>query len=1487
LVSQPTKIGKYDVLRLIGRGGMGVVYEALDQRLDRHVAIKMILGATPGLLARFDREARSTGSLQHQNIVTIYEFGDQEGSPYLVMEYLEGMSLDTAISSGRSLSLATKLSICVDVCNGLNYAHDRGIIHRDIKPANVMLLEDGTVKIVDFGIARIGDTGISRTEVVGSLHYMSPEQFQSQPLDRRTDIFSTGVVLYQLLTGTLPFQSTGGEAAVMYRIIHEDPAPIGSFLQDYPPELDEIVRKALAKNRDLRYSSARDLAFDLLAVVDKEKQQEVEQWMKRAEIAAQRTEWTKAEDHLRQVLRVDKHHTPAHRMLSRVQVQIREQRNLDQVRELRMQADQAFLDRRYDEALRIVDQAIAIDQTNKDLLGLRESIQAAKTRDARLKMALRRAEEAHHAGDLEEAKQAVREALEIDPQETSAKALQVVILKQAEEQERQERLRRMFDSARDHIAARDLTAAFKTLKEAEAVDPASVELYSLLKVVSAAREEQFRKSEMEKLTREIEEALNREDYLAATAIANQGLQRYPREQGLLKLIALAEAQQQRVQLKAFGRDQFLAANGLLEAGKTSEALSAIENALRILPGDTQLERLRGIVKERLESERAEELKRQLLGHARELAAAEKFDDAVRLLENGRRDFSGSEEYETLLTRTRTAAKHAEVVAQALGRAQQLLSQGSVEQAIQFLEEKTLELSDERLFDLLGVARRQKELFQSGLQTAIDEGNRILQTQGAAEAARYLKAQPARFHEVPEFRTLSESVAHRIACESLDQELARRSDPEAQVRLADQAFRENPGNEEIKKRLAAVRRRKAQIDAVAERARARESSRQFGEAAEELQRLRELHPQYPNLESEIRRLERLEEQRLMEATQRELEQFRVDLRSAMKEGKRILQKHGSGEAARYMGMQPAKYQETPEYRAVAEMVEDCAACEALDQQLAQTNDPDIQVRAAQAALRERPGSEDLKKRLATVRRRKEQIGAVAEKARVLEATRKYGDAATELEQMRQIYPQYYGLEPEIQRLQQLQEQSERVQQEKAETANARTASPIVERDLNENEIGATVIMGRTPLAEPRIEVAQAPASSLSTRVQPEILPQPPAQIFTRVPKTWLIAASVLVVVVGLGLVYLLTKHPDSVASKTKPESILVRINPIPPDSLMTVDGSPCSAPCQPRLLPGQHTVEAIHDGYGKATQSIQVEPGVSPDFSLPLARVETAQSVVTNGNTPETGLSKTRELDSAKGRSKPVGIGAGSSNAGSNNAGSSSTGSSSEKKIEPMTAAAEKVVIPEPKKNATSGAPAAEPPKPISGSFELNHTAIEKGEKAELTWNVQNAASVKLDGQPVNSSGSETVSPVDSTTYRLVAVGPGGAEHDFAAAISVNLPASKPTLATVSEQDQSAIRDLLQRYALTFERKDAKAVQELWPSIPKERLNFIKKSYAVNTKLAYSNYQYILDPDRRVRVLCTQSVSNQITTLPPKSNFSILVSQKGGHWVIDFIPPNDN
>src|ERR1035438_8178477 len=178
MASHPTKIGKYNVEGILGRGGMGVVYKAVDSQIGRYVAIKMITsGGDPSLLERFRSEARSMGSLTCPNIVTVYDFGEQDGNPYLVMQFLEGSSLESMIQKGVSLTLSERFGIIIDVCNGLAYAHQRGVIHRDIKPGNIMVLQDGVndgmAVIVDFGIARIGgDTGLTGDRIIGSFPYM-------------------------------------------------------------------------------------------------------------------------------------------------------------------------------------------------------------------------------------------------------------------------------------------------------------------------------------------------------------------------------------------------------------------------------------------------------------------------------------------------------------------------------------------------------------------------------------------------------------------------------------------------------------------------------------------------------------------------------------------------------------------------------------------------------------------------------------------------------------------------------------------------------------------------------------------------------------------------------------------------------------------------------------------------------------------------------------------------------------------------------------------------------------------------------------------------------------------------------------------------------------------------------------------------------------------------------------------------------------------
>ncbi len=193
--------------------------KARDPYLDRLVAIKMMnvdIHENSDFLERFYREAKSTASLQHPNIVTVYDLGEYQNRPFLVMEYLEGYSLESLLRAHHPMPLLEKINIIIEVCQGLAYAHQHGIIHRDIKPGNIMVLNDGSVKIVDFGIARLGDNTLTQTgQIVGSLHYMPPEQFLNKPLDTRADIYSTGVVLYQLLTYSLPFEgeSTGSTIA--------------------------------------------------------------------------------------------------------------------------------------------------------------------------------------------------------------------------------------------------------------------------------------------------------------------------------------------------------------------------------------------------------------------------------------------------------------------------------------------------------------------------------------------------------------------------------------------------------------------------------------------------------------------------------------------------------------------------------------------------------------------------------------------------------------------------------------------------------------------------------------------------------------------------------------------------------------------------------------------------------------------------------------------------------------------------------------------------------------------------------------------------------------------------------------------------------------------------------------------------------------------------------------------------------------------------
>jgi eukaryotic-like serine/threonine-protein kinase len=257
VAAHPERIGKYEILAEIGRGGMGTVYRAKDPLLDRLVALKTIspeVVSEPGMRERFLREARSAARLQHPNIVTIYEFGEVEGLAFIAMELLAGGDLVEAVESGRLPDLASRLAVVIQMCDGLAYAHKHGVVHRDVKPSNISLLPDGVVKIVDFGIARLeGGTMATRTgEVLGTPCYMAPEQFAGLAVDHRVDIWSVGVILYELLAGHRPFDG-GTVPSLIYQILNNPPPSIDARAGRMPPRLLGIVEHALAKEPRTRY----------------------------------------------------------------------------------------------------------------------------------------------------------------------------------------------------------------------------------------------------------------------------------------------------------------------------------------------------------------------------------------------------------------------------------------------------------------------------------------------------------------------------------------------------------------------------------------------------------------------------------------------------------------------------------------------------------------------------------------------------------------------------------------------------------------------------------------------------------------------------------------------------------------------------------------------------------------------------------------------------------------------------------------------------------------------------------------------------------------------------------------------------------------------------------------------------------------------------------------------------------------------------------
>jgi serine/threonine-protein kinase len=708
------KIGKYEITGVLGRGGMGVVYRAEDKRIGRQVAIKTLtegFSGEPEMLERFYREAQA-GILQHPNIVIVYDIGDEDGVPFIVMEFVNGDPLDKLISSGKQLSLIDKLTIIEQVCSALGYAHQRGIIHRDIKPANVMVQPNPVhAKIVDFGIARIQSakqSGLTRTgNVIGTIHYIAPERLKGQHFDGRSDIFATGIMLYLLLTGQLPF--TGEDMAVAQKLVNEPHPPLTTWLSNYPRALDSIIDRALAKDPEARYASAEEFAADLHSLGDELKKAQVSELLTDAERLTNEEQFGRAREVLLQLVGIDPQHTTARQLLGVVGQNLARMQRAEQVFQLLAEAEEALASSRYAEALGSLDQAIKLDPENEELKARLEAARNKKRRYDEIGTLITQADSLRDRGDLTGAMNVVERAISLDQTDSRVRGIYADISRQAKLAAQQGQIREMMGKARQELSSRQFTAAIEILREVGKLDPSLPEMENLLQTAVSGQEQERRRKVVEQIQAEIENCLASEDYDRATELLDRAVERLPSESSLLQLKTRVALQTRKVRARRL-IDSTAAKAQEVFVHSPGEALLIVQKALQELPGEERLLALEDSLRQRLKSAEKEEIRGRYLREAQEAIDHSQFEKAVEVLESYQVEFADAQGVGELLEFAKSELAQQQrrgQIAACVAQARALMQQEQFAEAIRLLEPASAETSDPSLGRLLEEARTQK------------------------------------------------------------------------------------------------------------------------------------------------------------------------------------------------------------------------------------------------------------------------------------------------------------------------------------------------------------------------------------------------------------------------------------------------------------------------------------------------------------------------------------------------------------------------------------------------------------------------------------------------------------------------------------------------------------------------------------------------------------------------------------------------------------
>lgn len=738
----PEKIGKYEVREIMGRGGMGVVYRGYDRSADREVAIKTLMVDDPGLLERFHKEGRNTAKLNHPNIVTVFEVGVDNGTPFIAMECVAGQPLDKILKSEPQLPLPDGLEVLAQVCDALGYAHRNSMVHRDVKPANIFVQPDGSAKLLDFGIAREErveqDIRLTRTgHLIGTVQYMAPERLRDQNVDGRSDIFAMGVVLFQMVTGQMPF--TGAETVIMQKILGEPHPSLHSINPNLPPMLESVVDRALAKSLDERYPTAEEMAADLRVAITDLHEEQIKELLPEAQRLFDQQELMRSRTVLHQILKLDGKHSEARTMLNKIQQQMTQKQREEKVQVLRQQAEDAMSSNRYDQMLNMLEGSTELVEASPELVKLREKAAKEKDKQDKLNDLLKQVDNARRKGDYTAALAAVTKAIKLDKTNTKLTALNTTLEQEAEQAKRQAQAKTLLESVRSELNGRRFSEALVLLKQVEEVDPTNPEIPLLVGDANSGLEQVKRREVIAKLEAEVDQANTTAEIKKCAEDVKEAMAAMPAESLLYRLNAQVERKVKDQENRVLADETIAQCRTL----RPTEALELVRKVRRQLPTEEKLISLEGMLAERCRQQSVDEKRGDYLAQAQEAIKKQQFSEAVRALELCEAEGIATGEILSLLEFARNEeAEHRkqEQFRKNLTQAQGLIGNFAYEDAIEFLENAIRQNDDTTLHLLLEQATNGRDALRQQIDTILNSVRGLVQNGKHSEAIQILSSQ---------------------------------------------------------------------------------------------------------------------------------------------------------------------------------------------------------------------------------------------------------------------------------------------------------------------------------------------------------------------------------------------------------------------------------------------------------------------------------------------------------------------------------------------------------------------------------------------------------------------------------------------------------------------------------------------------------------------------------------------------------------------------